>query len=118
MRKEVLMNLNEIVKNVTDFVMTTTGLDKVTDPDGRFRISIENKVLSMILNVSASNQQICDQASKTANPFARGKITYSPAQKAMHTNALQQNDDMAEIGFHQLSLEAKDELERRYPAKK
>lgn len=112
------MNLNETLNTVTDFVMTTTGLDKVSDPDGRFRTSIENKVLSMILNVSASNQQICDQASKTVNPFARGKIVYSPAQKAMHSNAMKQNDDMAEIGFHQLSIEAKDELERRYPAKK
>jgi hypothetical protein len=36
----------------------------------------------------------------------------------MHNNALQQNDDMASIGFHQLSLQAKDELERRYPARK
>ena len=112
------MDLYEIINDVTDFVMTTTGLDKVSDPDGRFRVSIENKVLSMILNVSASNQQICDQASKTANPFARGKTNYSPAQKAMHNNALQQNDDMAKIGFHQLSLDAKDELEKRYPARK
>ena len=118
MRKEVLMNLTDIVKSLTDVFMTQTGLDKVSDPDGRFRTSIENKVLSMILNVSASNQQICDQASKTANPFARGKTNYSPAQKAMHNNALQQNDDMASIGFHQLSLDAKDELERRYPARK
>ena len=118
MRKEVLMNLTEIVKSLTDNFMSTTGLDKVGDPDGRFRISIENKVLSMILNVSANNKQICIEASTGANEFARGKTNYSPAKKAMHNNALQQNDDMAEIGFHQLSLQAKDELERRYPAKK
>ena len=112
------MNVMEIVKTLTDDFLSKTGLDKVSDPDGRFRTSVENKYLSMILNVSASNQQICDQASKTNNPFARGKITYSSAQKVMHTAALQQNDDMAEIGFHQLSLDAKDELDRRYPAKK